>query len=144
MTETWLSNHVRNDEILPVGYKLFRRDRQTGKRGGGVLLAVKDSVRTEPTDFVSDSLELVNSVVINTSTKKVLVDVCYRTPDSSIDFLHDLNRFLKFVADSQFKDVHLMGDFNYPNIQWSDGSGFSTIGSEIGFIDLITDLVTCN
>ena len=32
-----------------------------------------------------------------------------------------------------------MGDFNYPNIQWSDGSGFSTIGSEIGFIDLITD-----
>jgi hypothetical protein len=138
LTETWLSNHVRNDEILPVGYKLFRRDRQTGKRGGGVLLAVKDSVRTEPTDFVSDSLELA-SVVINSSSKKVLVAVCYRPPDSSIDFLHELNRFLKFVADSQFKDVVLMGDFNYPNIQWSDGSGFSTIGSEIGFIDLITD-----
>ena len=56
-----------------------------------------------------------------------------------IDFLPELNRFLKFVADSQFKDVVLMSDFNYPNIQWSDGSGFSTIGSEIGFIDLITD-----
>ena len=88
MTETWLSNHVRNDEILPVGYKLFRRDRQTGTRGGGVLLAVKDSVRTEPTDFVSDSLELA-SVVINSSSKKVLVAVCYRPPDSSIDFLHE-------------------------------------------------------
>ena len=138
LTETWLSNRVRNDDILPVGYKLFRRDRQTGKRGGGVLLAVKDSVRTEPTDFVSDSLELT-SVVINSSSKRVLVAVCYRPPDSSIDFLHELNRFLKFVAHSQFKNVVLMGDFNYPNIQWSDGSCFSTIGSEIGFIDLITD-----
>jgi hypothetical protein len=38
LTETWLSNHVQNDELLPVGYKLFRRDRQT--EAGGVLLAV--------------------------------------------------------------------------------------------------------
>jgi hypothetical protein len=30
----------------------------------------------------------------------------------------------KAMHDSQFKDVVLMGDFNYPNIQWSDGSGF--------------------
>jgi hypothetical protein len=45
------------------------------------------------------------SVVINSSSKKVLVAVCYRPPDSSIDFLHELNRFFKFVADSQFKDV---------------------------------------
>jgi hypothetical protein len=46
---------------------------------------------------------------------------CTPTPDSSIDFLHKLNRFLKFVADSQFKDVVLIGNFNYPipNIQWS-------------------------
>jgi hypothetical protein len=64
------------------------------------------------------------SVVINSSSKKVLVAVCHHPPDSSIDFLHELNHFLKFVADSQFKDVVLMGDFNYPNIQWSDGSGF--------------------
>jgi hypothetical protein len=104
---------------------------------------VKDSVRTEPADFVSDSLELA-FVVINSSSKNILVAVCYRPPDSSIDFLHELNRFLKFVADSQFKDVVLMGDFNYLNIQWSDGSGFSTIGSEIGFMTLSLTLVTCN
>jgi hypothetical protein len=65
--------------------------------------------------------------------------VSYRPPESLIDFLHERNRFLKFVADSQFKDVVLMHDFNYPNIQWPDGSSFSTVGSEIGFIDLTTD-----
>ena len=96
------------------------------------MLAVKDSVRTEPTDFVSDSLELA-SVVINSSSKKVLVAVYYRPPDSSIDFLYELNRFLKFDADSQFKDVVLMDEFNYPNIQWSDESGFSTIGKKNWF-----------
>ena len=37
----------------------------------------------------------------------VSCDVCYRPPNSSIDFLHELNRFSKFLADSQFKDVVL-------------------------------------
>ena len=32
LVETWLTVNVRDDEILPVGYKLFRRDRRTGKR----------------------------------------------------------------------------------------------------------------
>jgi hypothetical protein len=71
---------------LPVGYKLFRRDRRTGKRGGGVLLAVKDTVKTEPSGFVSDSLELVSLVIISSSCK-VLVAVCYRPPDSTNVFL---------------------------------------------------------
>ena len=59
---------------------LLLQERRTGKRDGGVLLAVKDTVKTEPSGFVSDSLELV-SLVINSSSCKVLVAVCYRPPD---------------------------------------------------------------
>jgi len=40
LTETWLSDQVGNNEMLPVGYNIFRRDRRTGKRGGGVLLDI--------------------------------------------------------------------------------------------------------
>ena len=133
LVETWLTVNVRDDEILPVGYKLFRRDRRTGKRGGGVLLAVKDTVKTEPSGFVSDSLELVSLVIISSSCK-VLVAVCYRPPDSTNVFLNELTRFLKFVQESHFKDVVLIGDFNYPN-----GSGFSSSASETSFIDSITE-----
>ena len=33
----------------------------------------------------------------------------------------------------------LLGDFNYPCIEWIDGSGFSNLGSDIRFIDIIQD-----
>ena len=42
LTETWLSDHVSDGEILPNGFVLYRKDRPT--RGGGVLIAVKSAV----------------------------------------------------------------------------------------------------
>ena len=42
------------------------------KRGGDVLLAVEDSMKTEPFKFTSTTLELVGTVIISLS-KNVLV-----------------------------------------------------------------------
>lgn len=42
VTETWLDEQVTNDEVFPAGYKIFRKDRYS--RGGGVAIAVKDSI----------------------------------------------------------------------------------------------------
>lgn len=135
LTETWLSDQVGNHEILPVGYNIFRRDR-SGKRGG-VLLAIKDSIPTESSEFSSYSLEIV-SIVIKSSFKNVMLAVCYRPPNSSSpEFLPELNRFLKYVADSNFRDAILVGDFNFPNIGWINASGFSNTGTEIRFIDCL-------
>jgi len=53
ITETWLSNYVLDCEILPCEYTLYRKDR--GSRGGGVLIAVSDSV---PTVLISSPEEL--------------------------------------------------------------------------------------
>ena len=111
--ETWLTDQVSDHEIFPYGYKIIRRDRPSGKRGGGVLLAIKDTIVTEPTEFSSHSLELA-AVVIKSRSQKILVAVCYRPPDASSEFLNELNRFLNFVDSSNFKDVVLLGDFNYP------------------------------
>jgi len=137
LTETWLSDQVRNNEILPVGYNIFCRDRRTGKRGGGVLLAIKDSIPTDLPEFYSDSLEVV-SVIIKSPFNYILLAVCYRPPASTnAEFLPELNRFLKHVADSNIKDAVLVGDFNYPNIEWINASGFSNSGTEISFIDCL-------
>ena len=54
----WLDNSISNHELLPCGYIISRRDREN-KRGGGVLLAVKDSMKTEPFKFTSTTLELL-------------------------------------------------------------------------------------
>ena len=42
ITETWLSNSIFDNEILPTNYKIYCNDR--GSRGGGVLLAVRDNI----------------------------------------------------------------------------------------------------
>ena len=38
ITETWLTNYIYNNEILPSNFAIYRNDRES--RGGGVLLAV--------------------------------------------------------------------------------------------------------
>ena len=42
VTETWLSNYIFDNEVLPSGYNIFRADRPS--RGGGVLLAVSSDL----------------------------------------------------------------------------------------------------
>ena len=42
ITETWLSKDIFDNEIIPSGYTIYRKDRDS--RGGGVLLAVKDNI----------------------------------------------------------------------------------------------------
>ncbi len=42
-TETWLLPQILNNEIIPAGYQIFRRDRINGI-GGGILLAISNSL----------------------------------------------------------------------------------------------------
>ncbi len=44
VTETWLNCNVSDNEVLPSGYKIVRKDRPSDKPGGGVLLALRDSL----------------------------------------------------------------------------------------------------
>ena len=65
LTETWLSDHVSDGEILPNEY---RKDRPT--RGGGVLIAVKSSVPSSSVPSPPD-IEVI-SVEIGTNHDSVL------------------------------------------------------------------------
>ena len=42
ISETWLTDNIYDNEILPTGYTIFRKDRPS--RGGGVLLAVNNTI----------------------------------------------------------------------------------------------------
>ena len=43
ITESWANNDITNAELGPEGYVMFRKDR-IGRRGGGVLLYIKDTI----------------------------------------------------------------------------------------------------
>ena len=67
VTETWLNENVSNGEILNDNYSIHRRDRNTGARGGGILLAVKNSLNSA-LDFSNKTEEMIGvSVTINKS-----------------------------------------------------------------------------
>ena len=56
LTETWLHDYIYNNELIPSGYTIYRKDRNS--KGGGVLVAVKSIFKsiqlTSP-----DNLEVV-------------------------------------------------------------------------------------
>ena len=41
VTETWLNGSVQDSEVIPVGYNIFRVDRDDNRPGGGVLIATR-------------------------------------------------------------------------------------------------------
>ena len=128
---------VSNHELLPNGYKITRQDREN-KCGGGVVLAIKDSIKSDQFKFSSTSLELVGAI-INSVFNNVLVCVCYRPPNADHEFLQEFSRFLQCAKESKCKNVIILGDFNYPLIQWLDGSGFSDVSTDNNFTDVLQE-----
>ena len=42
-TESWLGSNIKDHEVFPDGYTIYRKDRNTGSKGGGVFIAVRIS-----------------------------------------------------------------------------------------------------
>ena len=62
VTETWLTDFIFDQEILPTNYCIFRKDRHS--RGGGVMIAVRDTISATavnvPTVPATNSLEVIS------------------------------------------------------------------------------------
>ena len=68
ITESWANNDITDAELGLEGYAMFRKDRM-GRRGGGVLLYIKDTIPAyevqlqEEADF--------NEAVTNSAVRRV-------------------------------------------------------------------------
>ena len=88
-TETWLDSTIKNDEIFPDGYKIYRKDRKN-QVSGGVMMAIKN-------DIISDEVEDL-------------------TPDSKCEIIWAKIEIKGTRRASQIKNAALLigGDFNLP------------------------------
>ena len=144
ITETWASSDMRDSEFHIEGFNMYRADRSSSKRGGGVLMYIHESLVSVPyAQLDSNGFEDSVWALINAgSDNRILVGNIYRSPNSSEENNSKLLELLA-LAKQQAKITHLlvMGDFNMPEIDYND---YSVAGSDFSFpmrfFDLSQDL----
>ena len=139
------NKHVRSAEVEDAelsisGYVLFRKDRSSAveRRGGGVSLYVREEL--SPVEFrpSTEYLEQIWCSLGDVDRRGLLLGVCYRT--ASQVFGYDINARLRDLLTELRDDrVLLMGDFNYPGVDWvrSDYGRASPKG--VMFVDCLED-----
>lgn len=115
ISETWLRPEIKDNEIIPPGYKIFRNDRES--RGGGVAIIVKENIQC----FLMQGIPNHESVwcQINFENSSFIIGALYRPPSAHISYLEDLQRHLEGLKPSKCKLI-LAGDFNLGGIDWNN------------------------
>ena len=121
ITETWLNSAILDNELHIDNYNIIRKDRCDKKKGGGVMLMIKQGIGVEELDS-NENTESIWCKIENLSNN-ICLGLCYRPPNSS-------NEYNSLLCDEikQFtsKNSVILGDFNYPDIDWEAYSGNST------------------
>ena len=125
MTETWLDSNILDNEILPKGYIIYRRDRCT--RGGGVLIAFEGSVSSQLIDCPTELKLLLIQIGIKHPTRICLV---YNPPNSCVEYKQSLIAYLDNLASNP-SPLIVMGGLNVPDIYWNMLSGSTTLSNQL-------------
>ena len=139
ITETWGRSDIFDSEIEFSGYKLYRKDRSflNNKKGGGVALYVKNSLRSvECDDLNLKQCESVWSKIYINHLDYIIVGVCYRSPEADES---DTNQLFECItsATNYNRPTLVMGDFNYPGINWLHLQANNSQGHK--FVNLVMD-----
>ena len=111
VTETWLSNFILDKEILPYNYAICRNDRSS--RGGGVLLAIHNSVPFRQIEITND-LEIVAIEIL--TNNPICFCVVYIPPSATASYHETLLIYLENIFVKY--NTIVVGDFNFADINW--------------------------
>jgi len=114
ITESWLTPDIGDAEVQLAGYEMFRRDRDNA-RGGGVLLYGRHSLL--PSEFHT-SASFCDQVWCKLGN--LCNGLCYRSSNVNIVGEDNNEHLLDLITEVGNKHVLLMGDFNFPSIDWNN------------------------
>ena len=119
-------------ELRLTGYVMFRRD-QIGRRGGGVILYVKESIQAYEIKLEreADCDEAVWCKIVS-GNSKLTIGLVYRP-----NINEDNTKIRNAIKEVSKRECIIMGDFNHGHIQWK--SLESTGGEDQQFLFLIQD-----
>ena len=107
---------IADGEIFPPKYKIFRREQKSrGSFGGGVLIAVRDSIKASPKEDVLCDSELIFVDLLFANNRKITLGTFYRPHNNESKPLEELQQALDDLSTSE---LILIGDFNLPDVDW--------------------------
>ena len=132
--ESWANTDITDAELGLKGYVMFRRDR-IGKRRGGVILYVKESIQAYEIKLESeaDYDEAVWCKIVS-GNSKLTIALVYRSPNINEADNTKIQNAIKEVSKGE---CIIMGDFNHGHIQWK--SLECTGGDDQQFLFLIQE-----
>ena len=137
ITESWTSDEDLATFLNINGFLLFRKDR-IGKRGGGVLIYVHEDITCSEL-ILENKLQGIEALWIRLNNSKgnvLTIGNIYRPPSCMQD--HDVSLFSAIYEVCQGSgDIVLMGDFNFPAIDWENNVANDGKGSD--FLELTQD-----
>ena len=116
ITESWANIDITDAELGLTGYVMFRKDR-IGRRGGGVILYVKESIQAYEIKLEreADCDEAVWCKIVS-GNSKLTIGLVYRSPNINEDDNTKIKNAIKEVSKGE---CIIMGDFNHGHIQWN-------------------------
>ncbi len=119
ITETWLHEQITDTELNLPEYTIYRHDRKN-KSGGGVVLLIKNNIKSSVREDLSKEFEeCIWCDIINKDTK-ILFGVCYRSTNIE---LRDDNKLFSLLNKVSKENLILVGDFNYEDsIDWGSNT----------------------
>ena len=117
VSETWCSENITDAFLSIPGYELhqdMRQDREdmAGGRGGGLLVYSKTGLKILKLDKNADFQQYCKF-----SVEDVTVYLVYRPPSGGAD---SINKLTGLIRSAERKSI-LVGDFNLPDINWTEG-----------------------
>ena len=136
IAETFLHHDINNNEISVTGYKIYRKDRNNFKpgKGGGVVMYIREDIVSF--DFCvlnSNKCESVWCKIKTNNKREIAIGTCYRSQLASETEIQELFKTISIAANTE---TLIMGDFNFPGINWKLMQSDATANE---FFNLIQD-----
>ena len=115
ITESWANPDITDAELGLTGYIMFRKDR-IGRRGGGVILYVKESIQAYEIKLEreADCDEAVWCKIVP-GNSKLTIGLVYLTQNINEEDNTKIQNAIKEVSKGE---CIIMGYFSHGHIQW--------------------------
>ncbi|MCG8045233.1 MAG: hypothetical protein JAY66_06065 [Candidatus Thiodiazotropha taylori] len=117
-----MHKEIPDCEVFPasLGYNPpIRKDRPGNTKGGGVFILVSQRLVVSEQPQLSTNCEIVWAKVQVVGAKPLLIAAYYRPSDQDQVSAEELEKSLALVDPSK-QHVWVLGDFNYPKLDWED------------------------